>query len=100
MKTVSEFFSSISSTDQKFNSTDNIGGTSTDYLGALIDIEDVSLDVHQGTVSETASDVAVFAYVNNEEISHLQQDLCDCIDKLDGTNACPFLAIKNADMLY
>ena len=69
-------------------------------MGALIDIEDVSLDVHQGTVSETASDVAVFAYEDNEEISHLQQDLYDCIDKLDGTNACPFLAIKNADMLY
>ena len=44
-------------------------------MGALIDIEDVSLDVHQGTVAETASDVAVFAYENNEEIDHLQQDL-------------------------
>ena len=36
----------------------------------LIDIENVNLDVHQGTVSETASDVAVFAYENNE-ITHL-----------------------------
>ena len=74
MKTVSEFLSSISSTDQKVDSTENVRGISTDYMGALIDIEDVSLDVHQGTctVAETASDVAVFVYENNEEIGHLQ----------------------------
>ncbi len=37
---------------------------------------------------------------NNEDIIHFPQDLEACIDKLDGTNTCPFLAIKNADMLY
>ena len=90
----------MSTTSQKFSSTENIGATSANYTGALIDIEDVCLDVHQGTVVETAGDVALFAYGSNEEIIHLHQDLSDCIDKLDGTNACPLLAIKNADMLY
>ena len=100
MKTVSELLSSMSTTGQKFSSTENIGATSADYTGALIGIEDVCLDVHQGTVVETAGNVASFVYGNNEEIGHLQQDLSDCIDKLDGTNACPFLAIKNSDILY
>ena len=100
MDTVSELLSVFSSNQQKVNSIENVGQLLTDQLVLGIDIEDVALDVHQGTVAETAGDVAAWACENNVEMIHLQQDLENCIDKLDGTNACPFLAIKIADMFY
>ena len=72
---------------------------STDELLSGIDIDHVVLDAHQGTVTEIAGNVAALACENNEDIIHFQQDLEACVDKLDGTNACPFLAIRMQNQL-
>ena len=100
MKTVRERLSTvISISDQTFSAEENVRKFPIDDSAAAIDVVNVALDVHQGTVAETAGDVAV-CIDGNEEMRHLQQDLVECVEKLDGTNACPFLAVQNADMLY
>ena len=100
MNDVYKHLSLLSPADQNVNSIGTAEKMSTDELTPKIDIDDVNLDVHRGTVAEIAGDIAVWACENNEEIINVQHDLENCIDRLDGTNACPFLTIKNVDMLY
>ena len=99
MNEVCEHLSFFSSADRKINSKDSIINMSTDELLSGIDIDHVVLDAHQGTVTEIAGNVAALACENNEDIIHFQQDLEACVDKLDGTNACPFLAIRMQNQL-
>ena len=51
-------------------------------------------------MAENTVDIAAWECQEQGDIDSLQRDLKECINRLDGTNACPFLAIKTADKLY
>lgn len=64
-----------------------------------ITIEDIALNIHQGTVAESAGDIAISLYQREETTELVQAELEACVQKLDGTNACIFLAVKNVDKI-
>ncbi|KAK2571595.1 ATP-dependent helicase SGS1 [Acropora cervicornis] len=60
-------------------------------------VENIPLNVHQGTVVESAGDIAVSLFEHGEGTERVQEELEACVRRLDGTNACIFLAVKNID---
>ena len=75
--------------------------TSSSKLNELVldgvDVENIPLNVHQGTVAESAGDIAVSLFEHGEVTERVQEELEACVRRLDGTNACIFLAVKNVD---
>ena len=64
-----------------------------------ITIEDIALNIHQGTVAESAGDIAISLYQREETTERVQAELEACVRKFDGTNACIFLEVKNVDKI-
>ena len=50
-----------------------------------IAIEDITLNIHQGTVAESAGDIAISLYQREETTELVQAELEACVRKLDGT---------------
>lgn len=66
--------------------------------GAMV--EDIALAIHQGTVAERAGDIAITLFENEGQTAPFQEELEACVQKLDGSNACVFLAMKNIDNIF
>ena len=62
-----------------------------------VDVENIPLNVHQGAVVESAGDIAVSLFDHGEGTERVQKELEACVPRLDGTNACIFLVVKNVD---
>ena len=62
-----------------------------------VNVENIPLNVHQGAVVESAGDIAVSLFDHGEGTERVQKELEACVPRLDGTNACIFLAVKNVD---
>ena len=62
-----------------------------------LNVENIPLNVHQGTVVESAGDIAVSLFEHGEVTERVQEELEARVRRLDGTNACIFLAVKNVD---
>ena len=64
-----------------------------------VTIEDIPLSVHQGTVVESAGEIAASLYEQEGITEDVEAELEASVRRLDGTNACVFLAVKKVDNL-
>ena len=62
-----------------------------------VNVKNIPLNVHQGTVVESAGDITVSVFEHGEVTERVQEELEVCVRRLDGTNAGIFLAVKNVD---
>ena len=100
MTNVSALLANIASIEEECSS-ERAPNEPVNNVTKIIKVTDVVLNLHQGIVAENAGAVAASFYRNNEQIAdNIQQELEECVKGFDGTNACPFLALKNADILY
>ena len=60
-----------------------------------VNVDNIPLNVHQGTVVESAGDIGVSLFEHGEVTERVQEELEACVRRLDGTNACIFLSVKN-----
>ena len=62
-------------------------------------IKDIPLNVHQGTVVESAGELATALYEQEGITEDVKQELQASVRHLDGTDACVFFTVKNVDIL-
>ena len=86
---------------EKMTTKENNQLTSSSKVNELVlegvYVENISLNVHQGTVVESAGDIAVSLFEHGKVTERIQEELEASVRRLDGTNPCIFLAVKNVD---